>query len=476
MAHQKDFCKVFFPDRFSRPFSKQHEEVFKLIDNNSLQKVAIAAHRGFGKTSIVNMAKPAKSILFDDYRYIVNVSASSGAAVEQSENLKHELLYNGIIGKLKGNLKSDNFSKEEWITSNNIKVLPRGAGQQVRGRLHMNSRPDLILVDDLEDSEAVKNEDRRKALKQWFFSDLVNSVDRGNKKWRIIVIGTVLHEDSLLNNLLEDSDWASVRLELCDENYNSKWSEFMTDEEIQKLANSYKDKGLLSLFYQEYRNICVANEEGFQQQWFRYFNCPDKESSEKYSSTTIQQLIEDPYVRFVIIADPAKTFSTGSAFTGVIAIGVNIITNSIYVCEVVNEMLSPDETINCMCDLGTKYGAFIYAPEVTSLNMYITMPLEQELRRRRLSYIICEVKPRASKEERAGSLIPLYRMGSIYHNYIGCGALEEQELSFPRPRKWDVLDCLGHIHEVMEKEYMYFTPGPEYIDISEKIEVNWRRI
>src|SRR5690606_28977398 len=93
------------------------------------------------------------------------------------------------------------FSKEQWVVNiagKEICIMPRGAGQQIRGLLFKNHRPDRILVDDLEDPEKVDSAEGRAKTKEWFFADLMNCVDRGSKNWRIYVVGTILHEQSLL--------------------------------------------------------------------------------------------------------------------------------------------------------------------------------------------------------------------------------------------------------------------------------------
>ncbi len=57
-------AKTFFPERFDLPFAEPvHGPIFDLIDGPH-QKVAIAAPRGWGKTSIVALALMARWILF----------------------------------------------------------------------------------------------------------------------------------------------------------------------------------------------------------------------------------------------------------------------------------------------------------------------------------------------------------------------------------------------------------------------------
>src|SRR5690606_39163333 len=118
----------------------------------------------------------------------------STLAVQQSDNLRAELTLNPKIRKFFGEIKGDVFTKEQWVArigDKEICVMPRGSGQQVRGLLWRNHRPDLILIDDLEDPDEVRNEDLRAKTLEWFYGSLMNCVDRGSKNFRIRVAGTV---------------------------------------------------------------------------------------------------------------------------------------------------------------------------------------------------------------------------------------------------------------------------------------------
>ena len=110
-------------------------------------------------------------------------------------------------------------------------------------------RPGLIIIDDLEDSESVRSEEQRAKRKSWLFADVLNSIDRSKKDWRIIVIGTLLHEDSILANLMEDRDWEHVHLALCNDRFESNWPDFMSNMEVLKLADSFRRQGLIDDFY-----------------------------------------------------------------------------------------------------------------------------------------------------------------------------------------------------------------------------------
>lgn len=452
------FARTFLHERFYRPFSSLNNLIFDILDDETKQQVVIAAPRGWGKTSTINFAYPAKRILYQTSKFIVPVSCTATQAGLQSENLKFELVSNQLIRRIFGNVSvgtvSDDevggkalWTKDMWLASGGTFVMPRGAGQQIRGVIYRNKRPDLIIVDDLENSESVMSLEQRIKLKEWFFADLCNSVNRDNKDWRIIVIGTVLHEDSLLQNLLDDPDWYSVRLELCDDNYKSNWPEYMTDDDVKKLAESYRRKGLLDTFYREYRNLPISREDAsFKQSYFRYINMSEINLAEEET---------------IIIIDPAKTVQLHSAETAIIGISLNAKKQRISIIDLVADKLHPHEIYEHAFAMADRIGAKTIGIEVTSLNEFITYPFRNEILKRKKYYInLVELKARDKKENRVKAMVPFYRLGYIYHNPACCGPLEAQLLAFPRPTRWDCMDAEAYFIEMFALGDRFFYNDP----------------
>lgn len=453
-------AKTFFPDRFYLPFSSLHSEIFKVLDDPNLQQVVILAPRGFGKTSIINLALPAKHILYGESRFIVPISNSATSAVLQSENLKHELITNPTVNTLFGEQKTDKWARDRWVTQSGTMVMPRGSGQQVRGLLHGNDRPDLIIVDDLEDSEGVRSEEQRAKLKYWFSADVCNSINRGRKDWRIIVIGTLLHEDSLLANLMEDPAWHTIQLSICDDDYRSNWPDFKTDEEIRQLVEEYRARGELDVFYQEYRNIPISIEDAtFSKEFFRYYNEDDEDF------VKIKRKLDN-----AVIVDPAKTVKLHSAESAIVGVGVDTEHHTIYEREIVHGLMNPQELYDQCFAMCERLGSRILAIEVTSLNEFITYPLKNEIRRRALPIQLVELKARAKKEDRIAQLVPLYRQGLVKHNRSNCGALEAQLMSFPRSKRMDIMDAMAYVVELLDIFEKYFDYEEDPSDIEKEYE------
>lgn len=441
-------ASTLFPDRFNLPFFTIHDPLFAILDDPTIRRFVITAPRGFGKTSIMNLAYPAKKILFNEKKFIVPISNSATQALIQSENLKRELLTNDVIRKIFGPMRSetpfDSFTKDMWVTSNGTMVFPRGSGQQVRGILHGDIRPDLILGDDLEDTVAVRSEEQRAKMKEWWFGDVMGAVARNRNDYTIGVMGTILHEDSLLANLMEDPNWVHLNIELCDDNYNSLWPDFISTETIKSMADTYRSQGLLDVFFREFRNMPISTEDAtFTQAYFKYY----EETRDMNKSESIEN---------IVIVDPAKTVKKHSDFSAIIGVGINLAANRIYFRDCVAERMHPDRIYTEAFRMLDRINAKALAIKVTSLNEFITYPLKNAMIRDGINAELIEINERGKKEDRIAALVPFYRKGLILHNKQISGGLEAQLLSFPRSKRDDIMDAFADIVFLLEEGERYF--------------------
>lgn len=453
-------ARTLFPDRFNLPFYTIHDPLFAVLDDPTIRMFAITAPRGFGKTSIINLAYPSKKILFNEKKFIVPISNSATQALIQSENLKRELMTNNIIRKIFGPMKSempfDAFTKDMWVTSGGTMIFPRGSGQQVRGILYGDNRPDLILGDDLEDSQGVKSEDQRKKMKEWWYGDVMGAVARNRNDWTIGVMGTILHEDSLLANLMEDPNWVHLNIELCNDNYESLWPDFITTEEIQRQAATYRSQGMLDVFFREFRNLPISTEDAtFTQRYFKYYD----ESRDMNKSESIEN---------VVIVDPAKTVKKHSNYSSIVGVGINLAANRIYFRDCVAEMMHPDRIYAEAFRMLDRINAKVLAVKTNSLNEFITYPLKNEMIRQNINAELVEVPERSKKEDRIAALVPFYRKGLIFHNRAISGGLEAQLLSFPRSKRDDIMDAFADIVYLLEQGERYFHAQSMNISDTEK--------
>lgn len=450
------FAKAFFPDIFSADFSPEHDKIFVPLDDKSVKLKAFAAPRGVGKTSIAR-ARVAKAICYREYHFIVYISDSLTKAEMETENLKFELCANDLVKKTFGDVRAtyrddeyeDSFSKKSWVANGYTLILPRGSGQQVRGLNFRGYRPELIVIDDLEDTETVDNEVVRMKRKSWFLNDLLKTVPRTGG-FEVIYIDTLKHQDSLLANIMKWQDWKSVRIELCDDDLISKFPSFMNDEAVRVEYESSKEKGDLDGFYREFRNLIIAGEDAsYRPEYFRYYDEGDMD------------LNADRGIVNVITVDPAKTVKLHSCESGIIGWGIDSAKNRFYLRDVVGRKLHPDELYDAIFEMAKKLNAKVIGVETTSLEDFIMQPLVNEMVRRGLYFNIIPLKAVGKKETRGGALVPYYRKGLVYHNKAVSQPLEAQMLSFPKNERWDLLDAAVYLVKLLEEGEVYFEPTEE---------------
>ncbi len=497
-------AKTFFPERFHLPFAPAiHDIIFDLIDGPD-QLIAIAAPRGYGKTSIIGLALPARHIEFELTNFIAYINKSETAAIMQTENLRRELITNRelkyFFGPVRVKATSDDemeeqFSKKSWVAKKTL-VLPRGAGQQVRGVLYRNSRPGLIIIDDLEDPEYIENKEYRDKLYQWLYADVIKAVPRIGpeaKSWKIVYIDTLKHEDSVLQRLLDSPEWKSVRLEACDDDFKSTAPNFISDEDIKKEWDKHVDAGQTDVFFRELRNLPISTKDSaFQVGYFKYYNLPPNRTPRKDIdlATVDAELQNGRDVETVVIIDPAKTVKMNSAESAIIGIGINLTSAHLYIRDAIAKKVMPDELYDIAFDMAIRLGAKVIGVETTGLEEFIKQPFKNEMFRRGKFFELIWLKARGGSNDEKGKilrireLVPYYRLGYIYHN-AACPdikRLENQLLKFPRSKLLDLMDAEAYIIEMLELGERYFSPiqdpqdlESEYKDLDyEPLLKDWR--
>lgn len=473
-------AKALFPNLFATPWAEVHNEIFRIIDSPSRKK-AIAAPRGIGKTTIAR-TKAMLGILFRSYNFIVYISKSATFAEMQTENIKRELLSNTDVKNLFGSIKisenpdiDESFSKSAWVAYGNTLILPRGAGQQIRGLNWNGFRPQLIIVDDLEDKKLVQSEDNRAYLKDWFYSDTLNSVNKYLDDWEVLYIDTIKHEDSLLQNLIDSDSWESTTLSICDDDFNSLVPEYMSTEEIIESVESHRKEGMLDSFYMEYMNKPISTADAvFRPDFLNHYSETDPKFMYREQAGKLEN---------VVLVDPAKSVKVHSAESGIIGVGIDAELGQYHVRDVVGQKLYPDEIISESFKMAERLGASVIGLEVTSLEQFIVQPFKNEMFKQGKFFELIELRAVGKKEDRVAALAPLYRGGHMFHNRQCCGALEQQLFSFPRPKRWDLMDALAYLVKLLEMGMRYFqvpehmeNPEMEFHDLGITGREEWRVI
>ena len=168
----------------------------------------IAAPRGHAKSTNFTFKDTLHAILYQYKHYPIILSDSSDQAEGFLTDIKTELEENKSIMEDFGNLKGKVWKTGVILTSTDIKVEAIGSGKKIRGRRHRNWRPDLLVMDDIENDENVNTPEQRKKLENWFYKAVSKA---GDTYTDIVYIGTILHYDSLLSKVLRNPEYHCVK-------------------------------------------------------------------------------------------------------------------------------------------------------------------------------------------------------------------------------------------------------------------------
>jgi predicted phage terminase large subunit-like protein len=247
------FCRYYLGHYFVAEGCDFHRELFALAF--SVDKFIGAAPREHAKSTIVSFARPIHAVCYQLVHFIVIFRDSDGVAEITVDDIRQEFEANERIredfGDLVGTRK---WTGAQFVTSTDIKIMGRGRGSSARGLKHRQYRPDLVIVDDIEDDESVESKTQRDKLERWFKRVVSNLIGPGGK---LFLIGTVLHHDSLLVRLLNQADVYTTRIwRAIQENGKALWPARWP---LSRLEAKRKEIGARA-FATEFMNT-AANEE-----------------------------------------------------------------------------------------------------------------------------------------------------------------------------------------------------------------------
>lgn len=507
MTPSEYFASIVMGDSFDKEMDDYDKQMWALIDDEEQPYTAICAHRGFGKTTAMQ-AKMARSICLRQNRYIMYVQATHDDASVQTENLKTELLSNEFIvehfGKMKATVYDDvskDFSKKAWFACNPPTaktdpgepfcfILPKSAQGRVRGRnirlFDGRYRPDLILVDDLEDDEEVLNELNREKLNKWYFGALLKCVRQDvapiastgrwnrpddalanwNPPFRVFHVDTLKHHDALMARLLTLSNWRSKLLPIAKEvetvgsdgskqyKYHSLRKSRRSDAQIEAEVRDALEQGTLDVYCREMLCVPAARQNAtFHGSMFQ-----------RYPRQHDESLQNDQYLLRAVIVDPSKSDTPSADFTGMIAIAINQRMGQINIRREVQERLTANQVITRAFDLAVETNSRYVCVE--SIGMDGPQRVNWEVAARamdmqvRLIWLgMGHVKAGdygsgrdAIKIWRAQQIAPFYERKDIWHHIdMMNGKLEQRLLEYPRMKDYGLTDCVGYIPGVMDE-------------------------
>lgn len=183
-------------------------ELPALIDSGEGSRLAVAAPRGEAKSTFVSLFFLAWCIVTGRTRYALIIADAKEQAAALLEAAKAELEANP---RLSADFPEHCGCGRVWnvgtvLTPANVKLQALGAGKKMRGLRHGPHRPDLAILDDLENDENVVSPEQRDKLQSWLQKTVLN-LGPPDGSLKVVYVGTILHYDSVLARTLKKPGW-----------------------------------------------------------------------------------------------------------------------------------------------------------------------------------------------------------------------------------------------------------------------------
>lgn len=174
----------YFPHYATAACADFQIEFAELIAKHKTFKGFCQWGRALAKSVWSNIIIPFWRWLCGEPVYLVIIGNSFEKAKQLLEDIKAEFEANPrIIADFGEQMTLGNWTDKKFVTKGNFIGQALGMGQSVRGLRVKNLRPTMIVMDDCEDKQLVKNPKRQNEVVRWVEQDLIPTMDGEYRRW-----------------------------------------------------------------------------------------------------------------------------------------------------------------------------------------------------------------------------------------------------------------------------------------------------
>lgn len=449
-----EWAQEYLPHFFSDEPCDFHRELMNDLKDPGLRLIARVGPRGHAKSTCAAFAFPLWCLCERQRRNILIITHERGLATQFLRDIRAELEANEKLidayGELCAPEDSDpkdgtienkgqprrrraarrSATQTQFVTRDGITIQAKGSGASLRGTRVGPQRPDLIICDDIEKDQHVRSRVQRRKLEHWLRKVVMPALAPGG---RLVMLGSILHHDSLLARLADRSQWPRWDYRV----YRAREAEQIgeTDEyrmkalwparwPLEKLDEERARIGTLA-FEQEY----MANPIDDARRVFK------PESLRRYDES---ELVPERLVTLVCV-DPAVGKSNGDYFALWVG-SVDQSTGVIYTRELNLERIGIVEQVRRILAAFERWRPARIGIEVTAYQDALRQVLEHEASTRGIYLPVVEIRTLTNKIARIEGASTFFENGMFQLPKALDPEVEAQFLNFPSDRHDDAPD------------------------------------
>ena len=436
------FAMYYFSDYFVYPVADFHKDfnndLHDLVDGN-IREVAWIAFRESAKTSYAKLF--VIWLIAYKKRFYINVDSFDkenaerilfDIAFEMTNNKRLQFDFGTLFSKERGIDQIKQNRINNFVTENGIRVEAHSTQESVRGRLHLNQRPDFLLLDDIETNKTKDSEAYTKQVR-----DHLTEAQAGlSPDGFILYLGNYITEYGNIQWLMDRAKTdTGLRIRnipvMIDgvPTWPGKYA--VTDKEAKetgKVSIEDKQRQLGSLVFS-----------------YEMMNKPIDEMSAEFKREFAQPITEYEVLQketnCYITIDSAVSEKESADYTGITINRVD--KNNKWHVKTYRMKINSSELIEHLFYLNKTYKPKFMGLEETTFTMAIQPFIQDEMRKRQIFFTITPIKHKGvHKETRIRGLIPRWESRSIFLVGDNIELLDEMR-TFPNGQHDDVIDSLS---------------------------------
>ena len=439
-----DFRRIFHPARNESLPANFHFEWSRILLEEK-DNFAIEAFRESAKSTFIDKEFPLYCLTYPSWErsFIVFVLHSQTDASNKLQEVVQEFLSDPILSSNLVKIRENNSRAFDALVKDMagneipVRLMAFGKGAAIRGLVHRDQRPSMIIIDDPQDEEDSRSDLVMENDWKWFLSDIKFM----GQYCRIFVIGNNLGEKCLIERIIANAknlDFKTQVIPVMEDN-KPTWPSKYTIEEIERERDSFTEMGELDVWFRN--KMCIPmspDSQTFKKPLFKYFRKADikRENCSKFTCVDLAISEKDTADR-----------------TWVMTVFVNP-DNNWFVWKATRGRFNPTQTIDAIFDHVATYKAQKVGIESVAYQAALEHFIVREMPKRNIFFTVEQLKAQQRKRTRIEALQPRFYAGTIWfpedaEDKEWVRDLELELLGFPRAKHDDGPDVLAYFPQIV---------------------------
>lgn len=436
------FRSLFLPSTNDVPSASFHYHWSDILLHGK-GNYSICGFRASGKSSYVLRAFPLYALTFPKVgrEFIILIANNQELASARLKEIADEYLNNefmniNLVKVVQNSARAFIVVvKDDEGQEHTINLVAFGKGSSLRGQNRKDKRPDIVLMDDVQDLEDSESETVTDKDWAWFKGDVYFL----SKSSRIFLIGNQLGEACIIERIKshqKELNFHSEVVPIMNDKDESTWPEMFSTEEVRDQRDKWTEMGEYSTWARE--NMCLAmvpEDQMFRPEMYRYFDLSQFKRDNMNVFTCCDLAVSEKETADNSVVCTVAVDSKGNWFILDCAYG----------------RWNPTRMMDEIFKAVQKYRPIYVGLETVAYQASLQHFLSIEMQKRNQFFTIQPLKAKEKKEVRIrGALQPRFQNGLVWFP-LGASWLPEMKVeleTFPKSLHDDCTDALAYIDQV----------------------------